>query len=393
MSASGVFKYCVGVLLVMAAGVGSMPAEADTDNSVHYVGAGHVPASQPGWERFQEIPEAAAPQDEAQGGQTALGSPLYKRIEDCFPAEPRNLFSGVDSVPGADGMPQPFAYGDAGGITDAARDAIRGQNTWMLWAEGNEDFWGWLQERGYGFVDFLVLLRSRDRDQRFHSAGLINQPGMRKAAASERILGLDLDVADGSAITLPQPSSDKDSGSSDLHAALPLPGKLPPRPQNHPDSTGTCDKCHGAPADKMPNPPFELAESLDEKYKDALRKLPRDGVDPNVYGYPSGVVGLRLFPNPDFFGTTPAASAARTHWNERVENTGDGFYDDPLDHRRPHLGTPVSGRDELRLLPRRPQSAAAAHGSRSAHVVEFIQHHRQPILDAAKAVRQFDQAR
>jgi len=29
-----------------------------------------------------------------------------------------------------------------GKISDQERDAIRGQNTWMLWGEGNEDFLG-----------------------------------------------------------------------------------------------------------------------------------------------------------------------------------------------------------------------------------------------------------
>jgi len=68
---------------------------------------------------------------------------VEKRIEECFPAEPRNLFWEVDKVAsGPGGALERLNYdvnGD-GKISDQERDAIRGQNTWMLWGEGNETF-------------------------------------------------------------------------------------------------------------------------------------------------------------------------------------------------------------------------------------------------------------
>src|SRR5687767_3377414 len=143
------------------------------DNS--YPGASHVPDSKPGWEKFLDGPDKDAPQDEAQGGITARGTPLNKRDERCFPAETRNLFYLVDQVPsGPDGALEPFAWSADG----KGRDGIRGQNTWITWGEGNEAFWGWIQEKGYGLIDFMVMLDSRQRATRFKTTGMMNQPGM-----------------------------------------------------------------------------------------------------------------------------------------------------------------------------------------------------------------------
>jgi len=50
--------------------------------------------------------------------------------------------------------------------------------------------------------------------------------------------------------------------------------------------------------------------------------LPKD-VDPAVYGYPSGIVGLRLFPNPDF------DEAARARWNPQAYHSDRDYYYDP----------------------------------------------------------------
>jgi hypothetical protein len=60
----------------------------------------------------------------------------------------------------------------------------------------------------------------------------------------------------------------------------------------------------------------------------AKGESPKD-VDPAVYGYPSGIVGLRLFPNPDF------DEAARARWNAQAYYTDRRYYDDP-DLLRPY---------------------------------------------------------
>ena len=187
-----------------------------------YPGASHVPDSKKGWQNFLDGPDKDAPFDEAQGGRTARGTPLQPRDERCFPSETRNLFYQMDQVPsGPDGKLEPFAWHKDG----KGRDGIRGQNTWVLWGEGNEAFWGWIQERGYGLIDFMVMLDSRQRTNRFRDTGLMNQPGMK--SSSTPLLGLYLDEADGERILLQQPEWDIDASTGEL-------AKRPEPPPGHP---------------------------------------------------------------------------------------------------------------------------------------------------------------
>jgi len=274
-----------------------------------YLGASHVPDSMPGWQRFLTTRDPDAPLDEAAGGQTALKTPVSPRRPECFPAENRNVFYEVDqvvTVPG--GALHAFDYTDGNGVTAGGRNAIRGQNTWMLWGEGNEAFWNWLQQDGYGLVDFLVLLDSRERDTRFARGGMINQPGMQ--TSHTKIRGLYLDEAAGSEIRLRQPDRDID----------PATGKTAEM-AGPPPEVAQCNGCHN---NKKPLRLFEPGK--DSGYEEVIRQLPQDGVDPHVYGYPSGVVGLRLFPNPDFFGVGPGPEHARAYWKQQVEDHKDDAY-------------------------------------------------------------------
>src|SRR5262245_13291595 len=113
-------------------------ASAEDRAPTPYPAASLTPRSQPGWERFLTAPDPSAPMDEAQGGKTARGTKIQERRKDCFPPESRNVFGDVDMVAsGPDGKLEPFDYTDGRGVTEKGRDAIRGQNTWILWGEGN----------------------------------------------------------------------------------------------------------------------------------------------------------------------------------------------------------------------------------------------------------------
>ena len=68
----------------------------------------------------------------------------------------------------------------------------------------------------------------------------------------------------------------------------------------------------------------------------------------SYYGEATGIVGLRLFPNPDF------DEAARKHWD------AERYYSDPKYYNDPKLVRPVSRRHELRLLPCRPEPDPSA---------------------------------
>lgn len=278
-----------------------------------YPGASLTPRSQAGWDATPNGIDPSAPPDEPQGGLTEAGTPLNKRGEECFPAEPRNLFSDVDMVPGADGKLHPFDYQTGGAVSPEARSAIRGKNTWMLWGEGNDVFWNWVQQHGYGLTDFLVLTDSRNRDQRFARFGLINQPGMKaQTDRTKRLLGLYVDQADGEEIKLKQPGTDIDPKTQALAA--------------RPASRSGCEAFE----------PWDRGQ-----YDKVLAALPDDGLDPDVYGYPSGIVGLRLMPNPDFFGKTDAARKARQYWKTRVEDApGDPYYTDISVNADPNLVRP-----------------------------------------------------
>jgi hypothetical protein len=116
------------------------------------------------------------------------------------------------------------ARGMDGGI-ELTPEEIQGRNTWLFWTGGNERFWDLMAQEGYGLIDFLKLIDSRDRDTRFQRLGLINEPGFTSNPEPDEF-GLFLD-----------------------------------------------------------RPATETAGA---------------GLHPNVYGVSTGIVGLRLFPNPNF---------------------------------------------------------------------------------------------
>lgn len=163
-----------------------------------------------------------------------------------------------------------------------------------MWGEGNEAFWGWLQQNGYGIADFLILLDSRKRDNRFKDAGLMNQPGMIKREVPIPELGLYLDQADGDKVKMTAPKDDVDTEPEEPVADY---------------------------QERVLREPFEVGDKA--LYTQVINQLANDGVDPRIYGYPSGVIGLRLFPNPEFFGDSKAAGKARDYWQTQVVNNID----------------------------------------------------------------------
>lgn len=194
-----------------------------------------------------------------------------------FRPEPRDVFHLMDQVVDEKGQLQPLNF-DPPSPEDQnhpGQQAIYGRNTWLLWCAGNEDFWDWLAQDAYGVSDFLRMLDSRKRGTRFRDLGLINQPGL-KASTRPGPYGLYLD---------------------EVERFLGDEGEYKP--------------FGGA------KPPFRKGNDLQS-----------DGVNPMVYGYPSGVIGLRLFPNPKF------DEAARKRWN------AEAFYNDPVYAKDPRTVRP-----------------------------------------------------
>ena len=310
-----------------------------------------APWTQPDYERVKALRAKAVPGeplDEPLGGKTLKGTPITPRIPECFPAESRDLFWQMDMVSAGKNAPlQPLNFdtnGD-GTISEQERNAIRGRNTWLLWGGGNEGFWNWLAQDGYGITDFLVMLDSRTRGNRFVRAGLINQPGYTtNADPSKRILGLYLDAAGEES----QKNSDLPDGyASTGHLLKSPPWDQDARRNNPPAEHAKYQRLTAADpndyAARVLAEQSSLFEPGDPKvFSETVTKLALrgDGVDYTVYGFPSGIFGLRLFLNPDFFGKGEAPAAARAYWEQRVVSTNDRYYTDPSIQKDPKLVRP-----------------------------------------------------
>jgi hypothetical protein len=128
---------------------------------------------------------------------------------------------------------------------------IRGRNTWIVWTGGNDRFWDLISRSSLGALDLLKTVSSHpslkfSRDNRWNYLGLVNEPCFEKAAGPDpRRFGLWLD----------QRRSD------------------------------------------CPPDPFENEQKYPGVRIGARGKTVPVG---SYYGYATGIVGLRLFPNPDF---------------------------------------------------------------------------------------------
>jgi hypothetical protein len=147
-------------------------------------------------------------------------------------------------------------------------DEVKGRNMWLVWTGGNDKMWDTLTVTSLGTLDFLKTISSRpglkaSRANRWIYLGLVNEPCFKQATGPESDrYGLWLDVRD---------------------------------PSCGPD-------------------PFE-----DETKYPGVRIGARGKNVPvgSYYGYATGIVGLRLFPNPDF------DEAAANRWDAKR------YYDDP----------------------------------------------------------------
>ena len=155
-----------------------------------------------------------------------------------------------------------------------APEEIRGRNTWLVWTGGNDRFWDRLTIESFGNFDLLKILSSHPsqtkygRRNRWQYLGLLNEPCFEPPAGPDpKRFNLWLDTR-----------------RSDC-----------------------------------PPDPFE-----DERKYPGVAIGARGKTVPvgSSYGWASGIVGLRLFPNPDF----DAAAAAR--WNAEAYYTNPGYYND-----------------------------------------------------------------
>ena len=235
---------------------------------------------------------------------------------DYLPRQIDNYFKGMDGIVMP---PESFAYQliDTMGGADkapglmashpplvdpvASESEIFGRNTWMIWPGGNEGFWDWLSTT-YGFIDLLKLVET-PREQRFivggvpESAGLINEPGMTRRGPAE--FGLHLDVPTDPDIAAWRRDYVRRAFRLDGNCSA---AAAPARSSGDGYGSGNAYSYGSAAVG------YDTGHGAGWAGKDVLKKIP----PPQIYGISSGVVGLRLFPNPNF------DEEACKKWNARA---------------------------------------------------------------------------
>jgi len=179
----------------------------------------------------------------------------------------------ADTLPAAD---EDYFKGMDGGVKLTHEEVI-GRNNWIVWTGGNDRFWDLITDSAFGNFDLLKSISSYPtyaygRSNRFEQLGLTNEPCFKKPTAGDpNRFGLWLDVRDET-----------------------LPG------------------CEG------PDP------FANEKKYPGIKIGARGTTVPvgSYYGYPTGILGLRLFPNPAF------DEAAKKKWDPARYYTDPSYYND-----------------------------------------------------------------
>ncbi|HEV2200497.1 MAG TPA: hypothetical protein VGR73_11810 [Bryobacteraceae bacterium] len=166
-------------------------------------------------------------------------------------------------------------FKDMDGSVQLTPEEVKGRNTWIVWTGGNDRFWDAISVSSAGALDFVKTLSSyptlkASRDNRWTYLGLVNEPCFEKATGPDpNRFGLWLDKR------VPGPGCPPDPFEDDKK----YPGV----------AIGARGKTKGLPVGSF-------------------------------YGYGSGIVGLRLFPNPDF------DDKAAAKWDAQKYYTDPSYY-------------------------------------------------------------------
>ncbi len=159
-------------------------------------------------------------------------------------------------------------FHDMDGAVALTPGEVKGRNSWIVWTGGNDRFWDTISRKSNGTLDFLKTLSSypglkANRDNRWNYLGLVNEPCFEKATGPD------------------------------------------------PDRFGLWLDHRRA---DCPKDPFEN----EQKYPGvSIGARGKNLPVASFYGWATGVVGLRLFPNPEF------DEAAAKEWDAKR------YYEDP----------------------------------------------------------------
>jgi hypothetical protein len=201
----------------------------------------------------------------------AVGAFVYSRLKPDGPKpgqvldEARAAQRTPESLPAAD----EDHFRDMDGGVQLTPEEIRGRNTWIVWTGGNDRFWDKMVNASAGALDFLKILSSHpkltkfSRDNRWEYFGLVNDPCFEKATGPD------------------------------------------------PDRFGLwVDKRR----QDCPPDPFENEQKYPGVRTGARGKNMPVG---SYYGYETGIVGLRLFPNPEFDEAAAKKWDAERYYSDR----------------------------------------------------------------------------
>jgi hypothetical protein len=160
----------------------------------------------------------------------------------------------------------PYIHGIS--AADAVKAVAIGRNNWVVWTGGNDRLWDKLNASSVGNLDLLKTVSNYgpyQRDSRWHWYGLVNEPCYKKNT---------------------QPRADRWGLILDVRAES---------PDCKPDPFENAQKYPGVAYGARGKGKLELG---------------------SYYGYGTGIVGLRLFPNPDFDEKAQAAWDPVKYYND-----------------------------------------------------------------------------
>jgi hypothetical protein len=221
----------------------------------------------------------------------------------------------VDSLKAAD---EDYFHDMDGGLS-LTRDEVMGRNMWNVWTGGNDRFWDELTIPSVGNFDLLKTISSHPtmkygRDSRFAYLGLVSEPCFKKATGPDPShFGLWLDQRDPSCPPDPFANADKYPG-----VAIGARGKTVPLGSYYGEPTGVVG------LRLFPNPAFDESAKKkwdpDRYYRDPSYYFSKDLIRPYRVGMSCGF--CHIGPNP----IKPPADPENPKWENLSSNVGAQYF-------------------------------------------------------------------
>jgi len=210
-------------------------------------------------------------------------------------------------------------FHDMDGGISLSRQEIMGRNMWNVWTGGNDRFWDLISATSLGTLDFLKTISSHPtmkygRESRWRYLGLVNEPCYTKATGPDpNHFGLWLDQRDPKCPPDPFANADKYKG-----VLIGARGKTVPLGSYYGEPTGIVG------LRLFPNPAFDEKAKRnwdpERYYRDPKYYFSGDLVKPYRVGMSCGF--CHIGPNP----TRPPADAENPAWANLSSNVGAQYY-------------------------------------------------------------------